>query len=533
MSKSFISLNNISYILPNGVSLLNNLSWDVSAGQKWALIGENGVGKSTLLKLINTEILPSSGTILKMSNIHYMPQIPEYSGSLAVALGWAPQLEALQRIAQGQPQDGDFDLVADNWDLAEVLAQEMVDWGLGELSLETDFVTLSGGEKEKLMLMAAFLSPAEILFLDEPTNNLDDLAKEMFNQKFFSSSKGIVIVSHDRNLLGQMPCLAELTPQGLNIFGGNYEFYLQEKERLRNNIEARVSNLSNENSRLEKLQRELDEREGQKNRYGEKQVANHRYSRMAGSAMKRDAQNTKANKKLKLDADLSETQQEIYNLELSLKEDIIKIPLPEKPFLKDRLVEIKDLCFGYESGKQLFNNFNLVMRGNNRILLQGQNGAGKSTLIKLLLGQLEPQSGTAKLNGSAIYLDQNLSLLDRKQTLLDNVINLNSGISLNKAYSILANFKFRNELALKKVGDLSGGELLRASLAAILGTSQQPELIVLDEPTNNLDIKSTEILEVALQQYQGALLVVSHDAEFVNNLGGGNRRVDVIKVTSD
>jgi ATPase subunit of ABC transporter with duplicated ATPase domains len=151
--------------------------------------------------------------------------------------------------------------------------------------------------------------------------------------------------------------------------------------------------------------------------------------------------------------------------------------------------------------------------------IKGKNGSGKSTLIKLIIGELKPQAGEIYLNGKAIYVNQNLDLLDGNKTILDNMIDYNSGIKIEEAHAILANFKFRNIQADKLVSTLSGGELLRASLATVLGTQNQPDMIILDEPTNNLDIESIEILETALSQYQGAVIVVSHDEEFIKNIG--------------
>lgn len=166
----------------------------------------------------------------------------------------------------------------------------------------------------------------------------------------------------------------------------------------------------------------------------------------------------------------------------------------------------------------MFNGFSFKMKGGERVRIRGANGAGKTTLIRLMLGGLSPDSGKAVLNGRAVYLDQSLSLLDGEKTLIDNVIDLNEGIKTTDAYAILANFGFKNVSAAKAVKTLSGGELLRASMAAVLGTPDQPDLIIFDEPTNNLDIKSVEVLEDALKSWQGALIVVTHDGKFAESL---------------
>lgn len=152
--------------------------------------------------------------------------------------------------------------------------------------------------------------------------------------------------------------------------------------------------------------------------------------------------------------------------------------------------------------------------------MQGGNGSGKTTLIRLMLGDLKPARGSVRLKGQAAYLSQDLSLLTAEKTVLDNITDLNPGISVNEAYAAAANFQFRGKDALKTVKNLSGGEKLKAALAAVLGTKNQPDLLILDEPTNNLDIRSTEILENALKAYRGALILVSHDRVFTKNIGG-------------
>ncbi len=157
------------------------------------------------------------------------------------------------------------------------------------------------------------------------------------------------------------------------------------------------------------------------------------------------------------------------------------------------------------------------MYGATRVRLTGKNGAGKSTLLKIICGKLYPQSGDIKTRGRIVYLDQDLSLLDCDKTVVENIMSI-SGVLKHDAHTIAANFGFRGDASKKKAGQLSGGELLKATLATILGSPQQPDLLILDEPTNNLDIKSISILEEALNQYRGAILLVSHDAMFAKNI---------------
>ena len=199
-----------------------------------------------------------------------------------------------------------------------------------------------------------------------------------------------------------------------------------------------------------------------------------------------------------------------------MRDDKIKIPVPNKPFYNKELVRISDMTFSYPN-KQIFQNFNLSIMGCSRVRLCGNNGTGKTTLLKLICGQLQPDSGTVRVTGRVAYLNQDLSLLDKNKTIVENIMNL-TGVLKHDAHAIAANFGFRGDASQKKVGVLSGGELLKATLASVLGGTEQPELLILDEPTNNLEIKSIEILEDALNQYRGAILLVSHDEMFAENI---------------
>ncbi|MBR4625658.1 MAG: ABC-F family ATP-binding cassette domain-containing protein, partial [Alphaproteobacteria bacterium] len=162
-------------------------------------------------------------------------------------------------------------------------------------------------------------------------------------------------------------------------------------------------------------------------------------------------------------------------------------------------------------------NFDFTMYGGQRVRIVGKNGAGKSTLLKIICGELKPQSGVVKTFGKIAYINQDLSVLDKNKTVVENIMEI-SGCLKHDAHMIAANFGFRGDSSQQKCGTLSGGELLKATLAAILGGDSQPDLLILDEPTNNLEIKSISVLEDALNQYRGAILLVSHDEMFVKNI---------------
>lgn len=518
MSDKYIVCKAITYNLPNNDLLFKNLNLDLAKGEKAALIGDNGCGKSSLFKIISGEFAPTEGDIKRNARIFYLPQnLEQFHGKISDILALGSKIESLKRISSGTGEERDWEKLEHDWNIEEKFLQELNDWNLNNIDLNGEFANLSGGEKEKLLLIDALLSNAEIILLDEPTNNLDGLSRELLLQKMNFSSQGFLIISHDRKILDNVSSIWEMSDDGIIKFGGNYQFYLQEKKR---NIEAVENKLKSVRQSYQKISVQKKEMETQKSRkiaYGEKQVANKRYTKIQGNAMRSNAQKNQAIRLMSLNQKLKASSIEADELSFKLRDETIKIPLPTRPFIKDKLVEIKDLDFSY-SHKKIFQNYNLVIKGGEKIALCGNNGCGKTTLIRLILGDLKPVKGSLKLMGKAVYLNQDLSLLNKNLSLIDNLLALNRGLTLNDVHKTLANFKFRNKAAEKLVKNLSGGEVLRGCLAAIFCNSFQPDIIILDEPTNNLDLKSIDVLEQALTQYQGALLVVSHDEDFIKNI---------------
>ena len=201
----------------------------------------------------------------------------------------------------------------------------------------------------------------------------------------------------------------------------------------------------------------------------------------------------------------------------ALKLNLLKTQVPTGK----RVLQIKNLGFQYPNSKEaLFKQFNFELQGPNRMALHGPNGSGKTTLLKLIMGELTPSQGSVTHGVETVaYLDQHASVLDPKKTILENYQRLNPKATQNESHSVLAQFLFRNVQAMKPVEQLSGGEKIRAALACVLGAVHPPQLLILDEPTNHLDLHSIECIEQALQAYQGAMLVISHDKVFLENLG--------------
>lgn len=451
---ALISLSNVSFGY-NDNDLLTGVSIAFNSNEHVAIIGDNGSGKTTLLKLLAGDLLPDSGNINKNASVCMLNQIN----------------------------------VSDS---------------------------KSGGEQQMFALMRAFESGADILLLDEPTNNLDTDAKQVFFNQLNNYPNGVVIVSHDRELLQQMDKIIELQNGKLKVYGGNYDFYLEQKQIESDSIYSKYTDTQKSIARLNNTINIAQNTRQHHEAKQQKDINNSRRSRLEANALKGKSQQTEAKKRAVIQKKLTQQMDLQQSLSEQMRNETIKIPMPNKPFYSKELVQISNLCFAYGS-KQIFDNFEFTMYGGQRVRIVGKNGSGKSTLLKIICGELKPQSGTVKTFGKITYLNQDLSVLDKSKSIVENIMDI-SGCLKHDAHAIAANFGFRGDTSLKKVGVLSGGELLKATLAAVLGSSEQPDLLILDEPTNNLEIKSISILEDALNQYRGAILLVSHDEMFVKNI---------------
>ena len=369
----------------------------------------------------------------------------------------------------------------------------------------------SGGQSQQQALARAFNSDADILLLDEPTNNLDTTAHQDFFKRLFSYRGGAVIVSH------QMDMLLELHNGKLSVFGGNYDFYVALKRQMQESIESKYTDAQKEIARLNatitKAQNTRQHHEAKQQKDKNNKSAG---SKIAVNALKGKSQETEAKRRKLIQAKLNRQLESCVELSAQLRNDTIKVPLPNAKVYDKEIVRLEKVCFSYGE-KSVLSDFNFTMRTGERVRIVGNNGAGKTTLLKLISGFLYPSAGYIKVSGKVAYLNQDLSLLNHDKSVVENITDY-AGILQHNAHAIAANFGFRGDTSKKKVGVLSGGELLKATLAAVIGTEQQPDLLILDEPTNNLDIKSTMVLENALNQYRGAILIVSHDEVFVNRL---------------
>ncbi|MFF5251068.1 ABC-F family ATP-binding cassette domain-containing protein [Streptomyces leeuwenhoekii] len=513
-----ISCTSLSFAWPDGTPVFDGL--DVAFGPgRTGLVGVNGSGKSTLLKLIAGELTPSDGTVRVAGSIGRLPQNVTLDTALRVdeVLGIAAQRAALHAIEAGEVSEEHFETVGDDWDVEERALATLGELGLGHVTLDRTIGEVSGGESVLLRLAALLLARPDVLLLDEPTNNLDLYARRRLYAAVQSWPGVMVVVSHDRELLELVDQIADLRSGEVTWYGGNYSAY---EEALAVEQEAAERMVRVAEADLRKQQRELADAQvklARRKRYGQKMWDQKREPKIVMGARKRAAQESAGKHRIMHEEKLAEARERLDEAAEAVREDDeIRVDLPYTAVPPGRSVlTLRDLELAY--GARVVGGFDL--HGPERIALIGRNGAGKTTLLRTIAGELRPVAGEATAHVPLRFLPQRLDVLDDTLSVAENVARFAPDATNNRIRARLARFLFRGTRADQKVATLSGGERFRAALAALMLAEPAPQLLMLDEPTNNLDMASVRRLTTALESYEGALIVASHDLPFLESLG--------------
>ena len=519
-----LTLNHLSYAIPNTTIQFDdlNLSFEKSC---YGMIGDNGVGKTTLLKLLSGILQPHSGNILVNGLVAYCPQHVEeveQTYSVLQILGIQEKWQALQRLHEGEMLENDFEVINDDWALETDIASLFQRLELPIGILNNQFMTLSGGQKTKVLLAKMMLIKADFVLLDEPTNNLDSTSKQVLIEWIQESQTGFIIVSHDRDFLNTMDEIVEITNKGIHRFGGNYDLYETQKNLQQSSLQKQILDAEKELKQVSIATQTTREQHEQRHKKGRDDHRSGRQpDRKLAGAMKNKSGQTLGRHTLVKHQRMQQANEilQTTKAKLEIKESIhVDLSATAVPTQK-QVITIEDVTFAYPNQEPLFESFNLSINGPERIAIIGKNGAGKSTLIQLICGHLKPQQGKIQQGISLIrVLDQQCEFLSPSLNLVENFQNINPSATIQEAYAALASMQFRNIHAEKKVRDLSGGERIRAGLAISLLSKVPPQLIILDEPTNHLDLRSIKAIEDALSAYQGAMIVISHDSIFLDNI---------------
>ncbi len=534
-----ISIQQISYIHPDKEVLFSDLNFAISKGQKLGLVGNNGCGKSTLLQIIAGQLSPSSGVIVRPDDLYYIPQhFGQYDSlTIAQALRIERKQQALHAILSGDASNENFVVLDDDWNIEERSIAALDLWGLGQFTLSYPMNLLSGGEKTRVFLAGMNIHHPSVVLMDEPTNHLDSSGRQRLYDWVEKCRSTLLVVSHDRTLLNLLPEICELEKHQINYYGGNYEFYKEQKTLMQEALQQRIEEKEKALRIARKVARETVERRDKQNVRGEKNNIKKGVPRIVLNALQGKSEKSTS----KLNSTHQEKAEKLTGERNQLRSSLSPTATLKTDFNSSSLhtgkilVTAKEINFGYHpnsdsSDIQDNNDFkqqlwqtpiSFQLKSGDRLRIEGANGSGKTTLLKLITGQLQPQEGNlTRMEFTYVYLNQEYSIIDDRNSILEQAYAFNNrNLPKHEIKIILNRYLFPASEWDKSCRKLSGGEKMRLAFCCLMISNNTPDMFILDEPTNNLDIQSIEIITATIKNYTGTVIAISHDDYFIQEIG--------------
>jgi ATPase subunit of ABC transporter with duplicated ATPase domains len=518
-------LQNIAYAHPNKDLLFDEINLSINKQDKIALIGNNGSGKSTLLRIIAGELQPLKGLVRADFRPYFIPQLFGQFNHLTVAqaLRIDQKLAALQEILSGTVNEKNMTLLDDDWGIEERCAEALAHWQLDDIDLNQNMGSLSGGQKTKIFLSGIHIHQPQMVLLDEPSNHLDAAGRALLYDYITTTSQSLVVVSHDRALLNLLPAVYELSKHGITRYGGNYDFYAEQKQVEANALQEELKNKEKALRKAKEVERESLERQQKLDARGKKKQEKAGLPTISMNTLRNNAEKSTSKMKDVHTEKVTSISGDVNQLRKEMPDkDKMKIGFDHSGLHTGKILfKANEMNHNYGSKPLWEQPLSLQINSGQRIAIKGGNGAGKTTLIHIILGLIRPASGTIdRAAFEAIYIDQDYSLVNNELTVYEQAQQFNAmHLPEHEIKSRLTHFLFTAQDWHKPCSALSGGEKMRLILCCLTLKNQAPDMIILDEPTNNLDIQNIEILTDAINEYKGTLVVVSHDASFLEQVG--------------
>ncbi|NCI50306.1 ABC-F family ATP-binding cassette domain-containing protein [Sediminibacterium roseum] len=521
-----LSIQGLSYAYPNEELLFRDVNLTLQDRNKISLIGNNGSGKSTFLRIVMGLTKPLDGTIFSDTPPFYVPQHFGQFEELPVAdaMQVGEKLQALREILDGNVSANNYLLVDDDWTIQERCNQALQHWGLTGMDLGRKMGSLSGGEKTRVFLSAITIHQPRIVLLDEPSNHLDGNGRELLYAFIRSTKSSLIVVSHDRELLNLLNTTCELGKEGIVVYGGNYDFYAAQKEiekhalalTLRASEKALRKARETERKVMEQQQRSDSRGKGKQDKAG--------VARIMMNTLRNKAENSTSKTKDVHSEKIAQLSQQLQALRSNMvKTGSIKLEFMQTGLHGGKvLFDATGINYRYDGQNWIWKNpLDIHITTGERVAISGQNGSGKTTLVKIIVGELNPQQGNFyRAKSDAICIDQDYSLIDNQRTVYQQAQQFNNGdLSEHEVKARLNRFLFGQAHWDQYCSHLSGGEKMRLTLCCLTVRNRPPDIVILDEPTNNLDIQNIEVLSHAVQAYEGTIIIISHDVKFVEKAG--------------
>lgn len=519
--------------------LFENLNFSIHAGEKIALIGRNGQGKTTLLKIFSGQDHDYEGTIVSRKDLRITLTQQEHSTTTTITplqyiLNHIPHYHEYKRIIENYEQGQTTNLTKylevleyftakRYFHVEEAITSTLKDFNISASAIQSPLASLSGGEKRYVEMTKLMFSGSDLFLVDEPTNHMDYIGKNRFISWMKGVQQSVVVVTHDRDVLKHVTKIIELKNKNIEIFKGNYDSYLAQ------NALQTLTSVKLYNDQLNRLKEAKKRVE-----WGLQMRATSKQWKIRYDHWVRDYEKIKS-ETVKQSFWIDQTtidsmDKRVTDSYLAFKEKNIAISIPTSKGHGGELVAVRNLSLGYD--EPLFEKLNFTLRHGERVFLKGRNGAGKSTLVKTLIAQARNTQPPAIQIEGEVKLSKDLRVSEYQQEIDAQFLTLpledaiwsvyeqeQVPIDTPKIKSLLAQYLFDPVSdGQKKIEQLSGGQKARFQLLKMFVT--KPNLLILDEPTNHLDLPSIEELEKSLKSYTGGILYISHDTYFISNLGG-------------